>query len=332
MKKLSFILIALLLFGFSAKAQESTNEDFVPSGSPFVKIFSNAHSTFIDGDNTSAFELQRAYFGYSYSFSENFSTKLTLDVGDPQDGGKLHMTAYLKNAALQYQKGNLKVNFGLIGLYGFKAQEKQWGYRYIYKSFQDKHKFGSSADLGASMVYEISDFLSVDALIVNGEGYKNLQSDNTYKGGMGLTLTPTKKMQFRVYYDYMSKAVAQQTVALFGGYNTDKFKIGAEYNMQMNSSLVEEHDLNGISIYSTVLASKKLNLFVRFDHLSSVNAEDVNGDAWNIAKDGQAYIIGLEYAPVKGVKISPNYQGWRPREDGAPLESSIYLNLEISFK
>lgn len=332
MKKNIIILTALLLGGFTVNAQETKSEDFVPSGSPFVKIFSNAHSTFIDGDNTSAFEVQRAYFGYSYDFSSNFSTKLTLDVGDPDDGGKLQMTAYLKNAELQYNHNNLQVNFGLIGLYGFKAQEKQWGYRYIYKSFQDQHKFGSSADLGVSMVYDIADYLSVDALLVNGEGYKNLQSDNTYKGGMGLTVTPIKQAEFRVYYDYMSKDIAQQTLALFGAYNADKFRIGAEFNMQKNHGLEEDHDLNGVSIYSTIVASKKMNFFGRFDNLSSVNAENVNGDSWNIAKDGQAYIIGLEYKPVKGVKISPNYRGWSPAEGGASFESSIYLNLEISFK
>jgi len=332
MKKIKITLLLSYLVITTINAQETTNtKEFVPSGKPLVKIFTNAHSTFIDGKNTSAFEVQRAYFGYSYSFSENFSSKLTLDVGDPSDGGKLHMTAYLKNASLQYHKENLKVNFGLIGLYGFKAQEKHWGYRYIYKSFQDKHKFGSSADLGASMVYKISDLISADALVVNGEGYKNLQSDNTYKGGLGVTLTPTKELQFRAYYDYMHKSIAQQTIALFGGYKTDKFRIGAEFNMQKNHDLLEDHDLNGISIYSTMAASKKINLFGRFDNFTSVNSEDLNGDPWNIQKDGQAYIFGFEYKAVKGVKISPNFQGWNPNKDDAAFESSIYLNLEISF-
>ncbi|PLX10798.1 MAG: porin [Marinilabiliales bacterium] len=332
MKKLKITLFLSLLVITGINAQDTAEtEKFVPSGEPSVKIFTNVHSTFVDGDNTSAFEVQRAYFGYSYSFSENFSTKLTLDVGDPNDGGKLQMTAYLKNAALEYHKGNLKVNFGLIGLYGFKTQEKQWGYRYIYKSFQDQHKFGSSADLGASMVYKFSDLISADAMILNGEGYKNLQSDDTYKGAVGVTITPMKSLQLRAYYDYMSTDVAQQTIALFGGYKADNIKIGAEYNMQKNHALVEDQDFMGISLYTAVEVGKKLNFFGRFDNLTSTNAEDVNGESWNIAKDGQAYIFGLEYTPVKGIKISPNFQGWNPSEDGADFESSAYLNIEISF-
>lgn len=331
MKKINLTLFTLLLFSLTgAYAQETNNEEFVPSGKPSVKIFTNGHSTFIDGENTSAFEIQRAYFGYGYSFSKEFSTKITLDVGDP-GVGKLQMTAYLKNALLEYNKGNLKVDFGLIGTYGFKLQEKHWGNRYIYKSFQDEYKFGPSADLGASMAYKFSDFISADAMILNGEGYKNLQSDDTYKGALGVTITPVKNLNLRAYYDVMSADVAQQTIALFVGYKSDKFKIGAEYNMQKNHGLVEGQDLNGVSIYSTVTASKKINFFGRFDNLTSVNGKDINGNYWNIAKDGQAYIFGIEYKPVKGVKISPNFQGWSPRESSAAFESSAYLNLEISF-
>jgi len=329
MKQIKLTLIALLIATSAIYAQEASTEEFVPSGSPSVKIFSNAHSTFIDGKNSSAFEIQRAYFGYKYSLSKNFSTKITLDVGDPGTG-KLQMTAYLKNAALEYKKGGLIVNFGLIGLYGFKAQEKQWGYRYIYKSFQDEHKFGSSADLGASAVYKFADFISADLMILNGEGYKNLQSDNTYKGAMGITLTPIKNLNFRIYYDYMSTSVAQSTLALFVGYKANMFKIGAEYNMQKNNKLVEDHDLTGISIYTTVIASKKINFFARLDNLSSSKLEG-DADVWNLAKDGQAYIFGLEYKPVKGVKISPNFQAWSPKDENSPFESSVYLNFQYSF-
>lgn len=330
MKKVKLSIAALLIIVTGIKAQEATsNQEFIPSGKPSVKIFTNAHSTFIDGKNTSAFEIKRAYFGYKYFFSENFSTKITLDVGDP-GVGKLQMTAYLKNAALIYKKDKFTANFGLIGLYGFKTQEKQWGYRYIYKSFQDEHKFGSSADLGASFVYKFSDFISADMMILNGEGYKNLQSDDTYKGALGVTITPVKNFNIRAYYDLMSADVAQQTIALFAGYKADKFKVGAEYDYQKNNKLIEDHDFYGVSVYSTVFVGKKFNIFGRFDKLTSTTLEgEVN--AWNISKDGQAYILGFEYSPVKGVKIAPNFQGWNPSKDGATFESGIYLNLEIKL-
>ncbi|MFC2151701.1 porin [Bacteroidota bacterium] len=326
--KLTFIISFLLLTGI--KAQESTTEEFIPSGNPSVKIFTNAHSTFIDGENKSAFDLERAYFGYNYSFSKNFSTKIILDVGDPKDGGNLQMTAFLKNAALIYQKDKFTTSFGLIGLYGFKVQEKHWGYRYIYKSLQDEHKFGSSADLGASFMYKFTDLISVDMMILNGEGYKNLQSDDTYKGALGVTISPIKNFDIRAYYDLMSTDIAQQTIALFTGYKADKFRAGAEYNYQINNDLDEDQDLGGISVYSTVIINKKINIFGRFDNLTSSKLEGQD-DPWNIIKDGQTFILGIEYIPVKGVKIAPNFQGWSPSETDVPFETNFYLNVEISF-
>ncbi len=330
MKRIKLTFTAILLLTTVINAQETTTtEEFVPSGKPAVKIFSNAHTTFVDGDNTSAFEIKRAYFGYKYSFSENFSTKITLDVGDPAVG-KLQMTAFLKNAALIYKKDKLTANFGLIGLYGFKVQEKHWGYRYIYKSLQDEHEFGSSADLGASFAYKFSDFISVDGMILNGEGYKNLQSDDTYKGAIGVTISPVKNFDVRMYYDLMSADVAQQTIALFAGYKSDKFRVGGEYNLQKNHKMNKGEDLTGISFYTTVIASEKFNFFGRFDNLISSTLSGA-ADPWHIDDDGQLYMLGLEYNPVKGVKIAPNFQGWNPKKDGGEFESSIYLNVEVSF-
>ena len=89
MKKLTTLLVALLIVS-GVYAQE-TNK-FKPSGKPFVKVFTNFHSTFEDGQSHQAFEIQRAYLGYGFKMNENFSGKVTLDVGNP-GLGKLKMTA-----------------------------------------------------------------------------------------------------------------------------------------------------------------------------------------------------------------------------------------------
>ena len=65
---------------------------------------------------------------------------------------------------------------------------KSLGHRYIYKSLQDKHKWASSADAGVSVDYQFNDKLSVDAQVLNGEGYKKEQEANgLFRGSVGLT-------------------------------------------------------------------------------------------------------------------------------------------------
>ena len=144
MKKLTTLLVALLILS-GVYAQETKKHK--PSGKPFVEVFTNFHSTFIDGQSHQAFEMQRANLGYGFKMNENFSGKVTFDVGNPVVG-KLKMNAYLKYA--------FTMQFGLIGLQQFKMQEKQWGGGYLYKSFQDQHRFCSSADLAIHAKYDFS--------------------------------------------------------------------------------------------------------------------------------------------------------------------------------
>ena len=53
------------------------------------------------------------------------------------------------------------MQFGLIDLYQFKTTEEFWSHRYVYKTFQDQHKMGSSADLGVGVKYNFTDVVSI---------------------------------------------------------------------------------------------------------------------------------------------------------------------------
>ncbi len=330
MKKLKITLF--LLIGINAcifSQDENSNDDFKPSGKPFAKIYTNFHSNFSDDGNTSAFEVTRAYFGYKYNLSKNFSAKINLDIDNPK-AGNLEKIAYLKYAMVTYKTDKFLIDFGLIGLYQFKIQEKLWGHRYIYKSFQDEYKFGSSADLGISITYKPHKIISLDVTVINGEGYKKIQANETYKACFGLTLKPVKGLIVRGYYDLMKDSVAQSTISTFIGYSTKKLFVGAEYNLQDNHNMIKDQNYSGFSVYSSYQINNKFEVFGRYDNLSSVKIDGADED-WNIAKDGQIIIAGLEYSPIKYLKIAPNFQGWQPAESGKSFVYSACLNLEIKF-
>lgn len=326
MKKLWIALITMIGFSSFSFAQEDA---FKPSGKPSMRIFSNYHSTFSDGTTSSAFELTRVYLGYSANLSENISAGVTLDVGDP-GVGKLQMTAYVKNAFVRYKTNDLSVNFGLISTTQFKVQEGFWGYRYLEKSFQDQYKFNASADLGVSIAYDLNAMFSLDAMIANGEGYKKLQSDSIFRYGVGATIKPIDGLTGRVYYDISPQDNALSSIATFLGYKADKFSIGAEYNMQNNVGFMADRTWTGTSFYSTVEAGDKIKLFARYDRLTS-NTLEGSDTEWNYSKNGQSFIAGVEYAPVKGVKIAPNFKGWSPADSNEAFRSTFILNCEFKF-
>lgn len=321
---LSFMLI--LSVGLTAQEEE----EFKPHGSPVIKAFADYHSIFTDGEVRNAFSITRAYVGYQYAFSKNFSAKVVMDFGDPTFG-KFQLTAYLKNAYIKYKHKNLTVSFGMIGTTAFKEQENFWGYRYIYKSFQDAYKFNPSADLGITVKYKIFKFLSADFSLLNGDGYKIIKVDSTLKVAGGITATPVKGLILRAYYDYMDKGAPQQTLAFFAGYSYKKFRIGSEYNHQLNHGMIDYKDFSGFSFYSAYKIHERWSVFARYDNLSSEKVDSSDDHPWNFSADGQLLIGGFDFSPVKGVKLALNYRGWIPSDSDKDLVHGAYLNVEFKL-
>ena len=126
----------------------------------------------------------------------------------------------------------------------------------------------------------------------------------------------------------LTKDEVQQTVSTYIGYTLEGFKIGAEYNKQYGYKNHEGHDWEGYSFYSSYKLDK-FRLFGRYDQLHSFMVPE-EGARWNYDDDGKRIIAGLEYNPVKGIKLTPNYQLWMFDND-APSEHAVYLSCEISF-
>ena len=246
-----------------------------------------------------------------------------MDIGKSSDVSDMQRIAYIKNAMLSWKKGNMTLNGGLISTTQFNFQEKFWGYRYIMKSFQDQYKFGSSADLGLSVAYKFADWISADAIVVNGEGYKKIQKDNGLNYGLGLTLTPVKGFQIRLYGGLNASAEENKediiNMAAFAGYKNDRFTVGAEYNHMMNASYKKGNDQYGYSVFASMKVAKNTEVYARFDDLYS-------NDEWNIAKDEQTAIVGAQFKRGKYVKLAPNFRMAMPKAEGSDNKYAAFIN------
>ena len=311
-------------------------------GSPHAKVFSNFNYD-LDADAEyafKAFEVKRAYLGYGYKLSDGFSAKVTFDVGKNSAGS--NYTAFLKIASLSWQASDkLNVSFGMIGTKNFKFMEKAWGKRYIYKSFQDQNKWASSADAGANLTYTLSDNLIIDAQVLNGEGYKNLQESSNghayMRGGAGLILK-TDGMSFRVARDIMPRTMygdeyESQYINTFAMvYTASNLSLGGEYNLRENTSNVVDNTSSAFSVYANLDIGNDVSLFGRYDLSDS---EDANENQWNIENEGELTIIGIEKQMTKGVKVALNVKSFKAAtldgEEEAEANNMLYLNLEYKF-
>ena len=316
----------LACMGITAQAQDAKTEE--PKGKAIVQVFGNFHTGFGAENDDRGFELERSYLGYEYKLNKGLSVKGVMDIGKSNDVSDYQRIAYIKNAMVSWKSGNLTLNGGLISTTQFNFQEKFWGYRYIMKFFQDQYKFGNSADLGISATYKFADWLSADAIIVNGEGYKKVQKNDGLNYGLGTTLTPAKGLQVRLYggINESSEQGKENIVnmAAFVGYKCDKFSIGAEYNKMWNASYKDGQDQYGYSVFASAKLDKKTEVYARLDDLCS-------NDDWNKAKDEQAAILGAQFKLGKYVKIAPNFRMSMPKADGADNGYAAYINCYFGF-
>lgn len=323
--RLILATLFLTFIGIAAQAQEAQLSE--PKGKAIVQVFANFHTGFGENNNDRGFELDRSYLGYEYQLTKGLSVKGVMDIGQSKSVDDYHHIAYIKNAMVSWKSGSLTLNGGLISTTQFNFQEKFWGYRYIMKSFQDQYKFGSSADLGLSVAYKFADWISADAIIVNGEGYKKIQINDGLNYGLGVTLTPVKGFQIRIYgslNEGIGNAANIFNLSTFAGYKSESFTIGAEYNLMQNASYTNGRNQYGYSAFASVKVAKFADLYARFDDLYSNNS-------WNIAKDEQATILGAQFKLGKYVKIAPNFRVSLPKADGAKNRYSAYINCYFGF-
>ena len=319
MKKTILLLSAALIIIFNASAQE---------GSPSVKIFSNFNYDMSTEDGEDAFkefEIKRSYLGYSYKIDDRFSTKITFDVGSNSAGSAY--TAFLKIASLKWKTSDkLTLNLGMVGTKNFKFMEKAWGRRYIEKSAQDKYKWANSADVGFTADYKISDNLTLDAQVLNGEGYKKIQSDDgLFRGGVGVTYNAGNNLSIRLHqdisprstYDDMHENQRITTAAI--AYTTDKMTLGVEMDRMENIDNIVDTEQEMMSFYGAYKMSDKYTFFARHDDASETNQE------------GSYTIYGVERKVAKGVTIAVNMQSWTDAAEGSEAENTLFVNFEYKF-
>ena len=320
MKKTILLLISAVLITYNSNAQ---------NGTPSVKVFSNFNYDMSSEENETAFKefkIKRSYLGYSYQIDDNFSTKITFDVGNNNEGSSY--TAFLKIASLKWKTSDkLTLNIGMVGTKNFKFMEKAWGKRYIEKSAQDKYKWANSADVGITADYKIGNKLAIDAQILNGEGYKKVQDDlGLFRGGLGITYRISTSLALRLHQDitprssYTDSTDSQYISAASLSYSGTNFSLAYEASLMQNSgNIIADEEKNLMSIYGSYKLNEDYTLFARYD------------DATETANEGSYTIYGIERQMTKGVTVALNMQSWTGAADGSEAENTLYINLEYKF-
>lgn len=329
-KKLSFTIL-VIFFSLNIYTQDTNKGDI------FSTIFWNYNTDLSsEASKKNSFEVKRVYLGYKFKIDDKISAKVTFDIGKNSAGSDY--TAFLKTAQIDWSlKDNFKLSFGMIGNKQFKYQESIWGYRYLYKTFQDENKFGSSADLGVNGEIKVSKNLKMNLFMLNGEGYKNIQDDNGYmKIGGNLIYEISNGLSLKLYYDSEpgNDEFNVTNVGYFIGYDKNKTRVGFEYNKINNAKSYNspslDNNLSGFSGYISQNFSENSSVFFRYDSLES-NIVSGSSEPWNSGKDGKLMILGYEHVVTKGFKLNLNYRNYNYTDNSINNKSMVFINAEIKI-
>lgn len=341
MKKLFTLVCIFAVFGLDAAvAQDSLA--FKPSGKIIARSFMDYSTGFGHVNNESGFDLTRALLGYNYKITPKLEAQLVIDgaAGKTSSDG---LQVYVRNAFVKWSDKGFTINAGLIGLMQFSTQENYWMHRYVMKSFQDQNKMAPSVDLGITAKYDINKYLSVDLGITNGEGNKKVKKDDNMRYAAGISFHPIESITLRAYGDIYNddenqrdtppedvtdiKYKSQYTLSLFAGYQDTKISLGAEYNRVYNKGFLEKKDYYGYSFYTSARLASKWRGFARYD-LAESSAPSAFTSPWNDL-DGQLMMVGVEFKPLKQLKIAPNFRNINPERGKS--EQYLFVSLEFNL-
>lgn len=304
------------------------------TGYPVAEIFTDFHLDLNDTSKTTGFGLNRAYLGYKFLTDNNFSGTIIINPGLPGDLAPESLPrryAYFREASVSWSNEKLKFSFGITGTRLFDYQQKFWGKRYIANTYQSINGYGFVADLGIVMDYVFNDIVKVDVTLMNGEGYSNIQLDNSIRASLGFTLTPVKQFSLRLYGDLHRKNGLWQPMFIsFIGFRNSIITIGAEVTYKSNLDLEEGHHAWGLSGTGSISLTDKTEFFARYDYSASVIASEAFRP-WNYLNDGSLLITGFQYSPVENVKFALDYQGIIPYAEERTASKALYLNAMFKF-
>lgn len=301
LKALSLMLGATMAVGVQAQVIDRSSR-------VIGTIYGNVHLRYNESTATRAagtragFELQRAYIGYQHAFDSKWVARVLFDITNDSTLKGSHYNVYVKNAYVCYTQPQWQLYAGMIPTDLYTDAESHWGKRYLAMNVNELSGFGSSADVGVGVCYKPAQAWELRAQLINGEGYRRVQMDSSFKGSLSVGYRPIKSLLLRAYGDVMNTTQRTQfTTNVFLGYAHPKFNIGVEGGWQWNQFGNKGYDVAIASLWGTYHCSKAVDVFVRGD-LQEPTANGFSDDLPNAWRDGK-----VQYRAMAGVDIT----AWR---------------------
>ncbi len=244
-----------------------------------------------------AFDIDRVYLTHCGALSPVLHYRVTSDITSTGQGYLLLM----KYAYVDWVwDGAGDVTAGMIPMNAFDVQKNTWGYRYLQKTVMNHYGFSSSADLGVGYTGRVGEVFSVSAILSNGGGYTQLEMNRGKRlhvrlllGQEDLSGAQGMNLGFYGSSEWLSGDRTMVTGAAFFGLHTGSAWGGVEVARWQEDRTDFSQTL--VSVYGRYRFAGKFMPYLRAD----LSARELRKE--------RRILTGLEYAPVQGLRVTPNF-------------------------
>ncbi len=311
MKRVNVLLIVLFFVLACVPAISAGNGKL--SGYTFGDFYYIAQDHNADFEGRNGFWLRRIYFTYDQKLSDSFSTRVRLEMSQPDGLNKAADKAFavVKDAYIKWKTGKHQVYLGISSTPTWSVVEKTWGYRSVEKTPLDLYKFGSSRDFGVALKGNLDNAGKFKYHLMVGNGNSNKSENDKGKMAMlSLGYHPSKSFFIEVYGDIKGKADNGDwtTFQVFSAYKTDNFRLGVQYAHQKRNDA--DITLDAASVFSVMKLSNKSSLFARVDFMMDPNplGNKISYIPFDTSVKSTLVLAGIDFKVHKKFSIMPNLE------------------------
>ena len=283
---------------------------------PSVKVGATIFADYTLSNETSAFNLTRAYINIFGTLNEFLSARVTPDIArETGEGSSLNgsLQFRLKYAYAQVNFSNGSWIRGGLVLLWVEYEEQLYHYRFQGPVFVDREGYVGTADYGVAGRYVLpNDLGDVAAGVFNGEGFSHAETNDQKAAMLRVSLQPLRHLRVSGFVDKNNYSAGQPRDREVAQLAYEHLRVTAAIDwLSANDRDVKSH---GYSAWVTPRISKKWEVLLRRDVLRAGGGErktrDIEGIAyWVPLPSGVAAAVMLDRDDTRGAGPSVTSYG-----------------------
>jgi hypothetical protein len=269
------------------------------------------------------FWFRRVYLTYDYKYDDAISARVRLETATPGDfSNRVAMITYIKDAFLKWQSGAQAVLVGISPAPSLPSVEEIWGYRSLEKTASELQRLVTSRDMGVAATGTLGagKTFGYHAMVGNGNGLET-ETNSKKKGMLSLRLRPNEHIVIEGYGDYEDRTNDADRTSAAGlvGYQSPKFRAGAQYAWQRRNTIGDDVELNIVSLFASAAVSEKVWLVGRVDLNMDANPEGnkIAYIPFDPTASNTFVLAALDYHLRDNISVMPNVEAVIYDEPGA---------------